>query len=317
MGGFFLQIDQLKYIVAIDKHKSISKASQVLHVSQSAISQSLNKLESELEIVIFERLYSGVKATEAGRHLISIAEDILLNIEVFKRDATKYKELNQNELKIGLVSGLHLPFLPNILAKIKKEFPNQKITFVENSSLEIIESIITNELDVGIICIYEETLKFKEVVSFRRFQEINFFALVEKDSLFSNMTTLHPYELINQTFVMFNGEFMKWFFEKFKDKYGNFQVLLTTKNNETIRETVKNGLAITIETDVEIVNNHYIRNGDIVPIPLTENIPEKSYRGLAYLKNKNFSQGAKTFMKYLEQEIQQMLGKETQGDDKI
>lgn len=302
-----MQIEQLEYIVSVAENKSFSKAAQVLHISQSAISQSIIKLEVELGVQIFERSNTGVNPTEEGTQLIKFASESLEKLRELKNQADYYKNRKQKELKIGLVTGLHLPFLSNIIAKLRKEFPALSISFVEQSSTEIVDAILNKELDVGILAIYEKTLKYQNLLSYKKFHKIKMYVFVNKNSPLASYDSVTPQDLLNQTFVMYNGGFTNWYFEKFTKKFGELEVLFTTKNSETIRETVKNGLAITIETEVESLNNPYVKSGEIIPIRLAENIPDNSYRGLVKLKSKTISIETKTFIEYLENEIQLMF----------
>lgn len=302
-----MRIEQLEYIVSVAETQSFSKTAQILHISQSAISQSVLKLEEELGVKIFVRSPSGVKPTVEGIILIEDASNVLMKLKKLQENARLFSKSGQNELNIGLVTGLHLPFLPKILAQIKKEYPYQLITFQELSSIEIIKKIINKELDIGIVVVYENTINYQDAIVFHNFHEIKFFVFVEKHSPLATFSSITPHDLLEQTFVMYNGEYMNWFFDRFNIEYGPFETLFTSSNNETIRETVRKGLAITIETEAELLNNPYIKNGELIAIPLLENIQDKSFLGLARAKNKSNSIETTTFVKMLESHLQEMF----------
>lgn len=304
-----MRIEQLEYIVSVAETRSFSKTAQDLHISQSAISQSVLKLEEELGVKIFERSSLGVKPTAEGKVLITDASNVLIKLKKLQDNASAFRKSGQNELKIGLVTGLHLPFLPKILAQIKKEFPYQFITFQELGSIEIVKRIINKELDIGIVVVYENTHSYQDVVTFHNFHEVKFFVFVEKHSPLAAFSSITPQDLLGQTFVMYNGEYMNWFFDKFNEEFGPFEILFTSSNNETIRETVRKGIAITIETETELLNNPYIKNGELIAIPLLENIQDKSYLGLAKIQNKSNAIETTTFIKALESRLQEMFNK--------
>lgn len=298
-----MQIEQLHYIVSIAKNGTFSKAAQELHVSQSAISQSVNRLENHLGVKIFERSHKGVTVTVQGEQLIKIAAEIISKIHEFEKKAEEFKNTIQKELKIGLVTGLHLPFLPKVLSKIKEEFPLLEIKFTELASLDIIESILNKQLDIGIIALYNKTYKYKNLIKFKKFHKIQLFVLVDKHSPLIRHDKLKPELLKDQMFVMFNGEYMSWFFNELNKKYGPFKLMFTSNNNETITEAVRNGIAISIETESEVRSNPYIKNGEIKAIPLVEEINQKNHLGLAKLKNKASSKETLRTIQYLENEI--------------
>ncbi|WP_423798586.1 LysR family transcriptional regulator [Neobacillus sp. SAB-20_R2A] len=298
-----MQIEQLEYIVSVMELRSFSKAGQALHISQSAISQSITKLENELGVKLFERHHNGVKPTEAGKQLVTIAMDVLQNLNRLQLEAEKYKIAAKSRLTIGIVSGLHLPILPKLLADIKREFPQQEIALVEKSSLHITECILKKEIDLGILVIYDETLKYRNSISFTKLSPIHFFVLVDPASPLAYSAFLEPKDITDQTFVMFNGEYMNWFFKIFNQQYGPLKLLFTTNNNENISETVRNGLAIAIETESEVSTNPFVKSGEILAIPLIEDVNKNSLLGMATLKNKAFSIENQKTMKYFEREI--------------
>ncbi|WP_194841510.1 LysR family transcriptional regulator [Sporosarcina obsidiansis] len=302
-----MRIEQLEYIVSVAKTQSFSKTAQDLHVSQPAISQSILRLEGELGISIFERSSSGVTPTTEGKVIIQNATDILSKLVELKHNANTFKTSQQKELKIGLVSGLHLPFLPGILSELKNEFPHQRVSFSEMSSVDILDSTINNKLDIGILAIYDKTFKHQNIVNFQNFYEIKFFIFVDRLSPLASLETLTPNDLKNYTFVMYNAEFMNWFFERFCNLFGPFDVLFTTNNIETIRETVRKGLAITIETEAELLNNPFVKTGEMIPIPLRINIPDKSHLGLVKVKNKSISIETNTFINALGAKFNEMF----------
>lgn len=302
-GVIFLQLEQLEYIVTVMEFRSFSKAGQALHVSQSAISQSITKLENELGVKIFERFHNGVQPTEEGKELVLTASEVLSKLNELKEQAESYRNSTKNHIYIGIVTGLYLPFLPKLLSKLKMEFPQQEITLVERSSIKITEAIIQHEIDLGILVIYEKTLKYKNLISFNKITNINFYVLVDPHSPLAHYTSVKPEDINDQTFVMFNGEYMNWFFDAFNQQYGPFKLLFTSNNNENISEAVRNGLAIAIETESEVRSNAFIKNGEIIAIPLIEHVNTNNFLGLVKLKNRPYSKEHQKSMKYIEQEI--------------
>lgn len=302
-----MRIEQLEYIVSVAKTHSFSKTAQDLHVSQPAISQSILKLEEELGVNIFERSSSGVNLTIEGRVIIENAKDILTKLDELMYNANKFRTSNQKELKIGLVTGLHLPFLPDMLSELKREFPQQHVSFQEMGSIDILESIINQKLDIGILVIYDKTLKHQNIVSFEKFYELQFYTFVHQHSPLASFESLTPHDLKDYTFVMYSAEFMNWYFDKLNQSFGPFDVLFTSNNIETIRETVRRGLAVTIDTKAELLNNPFVKSGELIPIPLSINITDQSYLGLVKVKKKSTSIETTTFINALGAKFNEML----------
>lgn len=301
-----MQIEQFEFIVSVAHNGSFSKAAEMLHVSQSAISQSIKKLEDEINIQIFKRTRSGAVPTENGQEIIDLAEQVLQKLNKLKHKVVELNTQNQKELKIGLVSGMHLPFIPSILLEIKEIFPNLSIVFVEKGSIEISNAIIEEVLDLGVIAVYENTLKIGKL-QFKELRNSNMFVFVNKYSPFASLDYVTPQQIQRETFVMFNGEFMNWYFNEFTKQHGKVEVLFTSNNNETIREAIRKGHAITIESEIELFNNPLVRNGEIIPIPLMSDLKKDFYLGIATLKNRTTSREAQYFMKLFKQHLNNIV----------
>ena len=80
-GGDRMTIQQLKYISAVEKYGSITKAAQKLYVSQPSVSAVIHALEEELGIEIFVRSAKGITITEQGRELLKMGNKILHDVD--------------------------------------------------------------------------------------------------------------------------------------------------------------------------------------------------------------------------------------------
>lgn len=294
-----MNIEQLEYMISVAEKQSFSKASKSLHVSQSAISQSIAKLEKNLGIIIFQRLPTGVKLTGEGKILVKKASEILIKVSDFKEEVNSLKRSYSQRLNIGLVSGVYLPFLPNVIYQLNKEFPQIKISLVEKSSTEIIESIALNEIDVGLLGIYEATQRNRDIIDFIKLRKLNMFVMVNKSSFLANYKCLKPEDLKDQILVMYNGEYMNWFFAMFNNIYGPFNLLFSSHNSETITKTVRNGLAITIETEAEILTNPYVARKEVTAVELKEDITKDTFFGIAHLKKNRYLPEIKKSIEYI------------------
>ncbi len=79
-----MNIEQLEYVIEVAKQGTISKAAEKLHVSHSAISQSLSSLESELGLIIFKRSRSGTICTEEGKKVLDLAYEVYYKVQELK-----------------------------------------------------------------------------------------------------------------------------------------------------------------------------------------------------------------------------------------
>jgi DNA-binding transcriptional LysR family regulator len=102
-GGIVLQMEQLQYLVEIARAGSISAAALNLHVSQSAISKSLLRLEHNLGILLFNRLQTGVTPTETGKRFIDKANEILDKMQEFEELTEECSNATSRKISLALV----------------------------------------------------------------------------------------------------------------------------------------------------------------------------------------------------------------------
>jgi DNA-binding transcriptional LysR family regulator len=96
-----MELRELRYVLAIDKTGNLSRAAEVLHVSQPALSYALRKLESELGVQIFDRHSGGVKPTVAGKDVISAAKRTVREADRIAELARAHADGQRGVLRIG------------------------------------------------------------------------------------------------------------------------------------------------------------------------------------------------------------------------
>ena len=91
----YMNLMHLKYVVEIDKTRSISKAAENLYMGQPNLSRSIKELEQSLQITIFKRTPKGIEVTPDGEEFIQYAKKILADVETVEKKYTqkeKHKE---------------------------------------------------------------------------------------------------------------------------------------------------------------------------------------------------------------------------------
>ncbi|MEM5595804.1 LysR family transcriptional regulator [Niallia circulans] len=135
-----MNIEQLKYIVEISHSSSLKTAATKLNISLPALSQSVTKLEKELNIEIFHRSRKGTYPTEEGKILIQKATGVLEKFQEFLDEAESFAHILKGELKIATFPG-PLDLLADQITLYKKEFPYIKASIEEDNSQHIIEKV--------------------------------------------------------------------------------------------------------------------------------------------------------------------------------
>lgn len=143
-----MRFEQLTYLVEISKHKSMSVASEHLHLSPQGLSMSMKTLENELGIVLLKRDSQGVSLTEGGRKLVVLAESFFNGLNGLQKEFRIESAVHNINRDINLIFSETMldGVLTQILTDIYKTFPELKVELNPLKHEEIIDKIINNEI---------------------------------------------------------------------------------------------------------------------------------------------------------------------------
>ena len=146
-----MDLDQLRTFLEIVRLKSFSKAAQTCFRTQPAISAQVRQLEQELNCQLFDRLGTRIALTPAGRIFADYAEQIL---DLRRRAQDSIAELEhapKGELTIAANEAICIYVLPEVFSEYKTRFPNVQVQVERSYSNAIVESLVNNQADFGII----------------------------------------------------------------------------------------------------------------------------------------------------------------------
>lgn len=103
--------------------KSLNRAAEKLHCTQSSLSQLMNSLEKELGVRILERTHQGICLTEQGKELLPFLMDMHRNYEILEIKARRIREGRERPVRIGSFSSIANLWLPDILKEFRKLHP--------------------------------------------------------------------------------------------------------------------------------------------------------------------------------------------------
>jgi DNA-binding transcriptional LysR family regulator len=118
-----MNLQQLEYIVALDKYKNFSKAAESCFITQATLSTMVKKLEEELEVVLFDRKTNPILTTDCGRELIKEAQEILYHSKKLKEYSSQLKGKIEGELRIGIIPTIAGNLLHRVLPTLLLKYP--------------------------------------------------------------------------------------------------------------------------------------------------------------------------------------------------
>ena len=140
-----LELYKVFYVVAKNKH--MTRASEELHISQPAISQSIKKLEDQLGGTLFLRSNKGMELTEEGKMFYEYVKGALELIGNAENEFTSFKDLSKGEIKVGCSTTLTKLILMDALENFHKDYPNININIVNGLTSNLINDLKLGKLD--------------------------------------------------------------------------------------------------------------------------------------------------------------------------
>ena len=203
-----MRLEQLRQIVAIEKCKSISKAAKELYVGQPALSSSLNSLEKEINVQIFQRTPQGVVPTEDGQKILEMARRVINDCNLIM----DYSKQNDPEhltgtIKVCLAPAYSYLFF-SILTKYKKCFPNVDFRLRISPLVKTKELIRTGECSMAIDFVPEKVAEEEKLISTNLMEHrIKLFA--GPLNKYYHRENVKIEELRDENFIAFSKEYWK------------------------------------------------------------------------------------------------------------
>lgn len=144
------ELKGVQAFVKIAEIGSFTRAAQLLHISQPALTRRLKKLEDDLGAALFERSTRQVRLTTVGKSFLPNARNLL---DFYESSILDIKELATNQTGVITISCLPTAafyFLPKVIRKYNESFPNIRIRVMEHSANDCLEAVLNGDADFGI-----------------------------------------------------------------------------------------------------------------------------------------------------------------------
>ncbi|CAM3700006.1 LysR family transcriptional regulator [Cohnella lubricantis] len=277
---------QARVFLAIARSGSITKAGDQLNLTQSAVSQHLASLESELGLTLFHRSKSGVSLTDAGQTLLPFARELLQGEEQLQQAAAAIRGVQIGALTIGCFPSFMAAHMPRLIKGFKDLYPGIDIEFREGNYEEIAGWLLEGSIDVGFNVFAEAPLQFTPLM------EEPLVAVIPHDHSLKELAEVPVDQLLNEPFIRDTG--CERFLERlFPDPARQPPYQFGVRDTFAILAMVQSGLGITVLPKMSVPDGMPgIRTCELMP-RLLRTI------GLSSHSRRPLSPGASAFMQYI------------------
>lgn len=145
-----MEMNQLRYVVAIARTGNFSRAAEQCRVSQPSLSQQIQKLEEELGERLFDRMKRQTKLTPHGEAFVRRAVRILEEAEMALREASDARSLVSGTLTIGVLPTIAPYLLPATIGQFAQKYPGVEIVVQEDTTSQLLKYLATYEIDFAL-----------------------------------------------------------------------------------------------------------------------------------------------------------------------
>lgn len=140
---------QMQYFIAIVKNHSFTQAAVECNISQSAISQQMKELESNLGVKLLNRKGRSFEVTEAGQYFYTHSQDILADLRQLIKNTQKIEKNDEIELHIGYLRSFGTSEFLQAVSQFTKDYPKVKIKINSGTHEELYELLRTGQIDLN------------------------------------------------------------------------------------------------------------------------------------------------------------------------
>ncbi|MFG6147536.1 LysR family transcriptional regulator [Halobacillus sp. B23F22_1] len=195
-----MDISQLYYFIVTAEQEHMTKASETLALSQSALSRSITSLEKELGVSLFDRKNRQIFLNNQGKAFLKDAKEIVNKVEVSKEQLLNLTNATNRNVTISYVHSLGLNYIPSLLNAFQKTNTNHTLSLHEDNAELIIKNLLTDEIDLGFATHYKP---LADLMYYPIFKE-KIILITSKSHRFAEMEAVPLEEIMEESFIHYN-----------------------------------------------------------------------------------------------------------------
>ncbi|MGN8771574.1 LysR family transcriptional regulator [Paenibacillus barengoltzii] len=146
-----MELRQIQYFIEAAKLEHVTEASYALHVSQSAVSRQIFKLEAELGVDLFVHEGRKVKLTPIGRQFLQHMEQMMKVLEQARQEINEYLDPERGTVRIGFPSSLAANLVPTVVSAFRRRYPEVHFQLQHGSYRELLDWVGGGVMNLAMI----------------------------------------------------------------------------------------------------------------------------------------------------------------------
>jgi len=289
-----LELSQLEVFVAVARERRFSRAAEKLFRTQSAVSQTIRKLEDELGEALFDRSSREGVLTDAGKVLYEYAEKLINLRSEATESLSELREVQKGKLVIAANEFTVLYLLP-VLAEFRRLHPMIKITVERALSSKIPDQVLQYKMEFGVLSYEPQEASLASVVVF--LDEL--VLVVPPKHPLASAAEVSIRQLGAESFVahIVSSPHREKVIQLFKNHKTPLHMDLELPTLQAIKRFVAMGNGVAFVPEISVATE--LARGELIRIPVKELQWKRKLR-LVYRKDANLSHAARAFLKVAE-----------------
>ena len=293
-------LNQLQIFLKVVQTKSVTKASEELHLTQPAVSIQLRNFQDQFDIPLTEVVGRKIYITDFGLEIAEAAENIINQVHAINYKTLAYKGQLTGRLKISVVStGKYV--MPYFLTNFMQQHSGIELIIDVTNKIKVVESLENNEVDFALVSILPNTLNIEKLDLLQN----KLYLVGSTETKFKKGTNIK--DIFKDLPLIFREkgsgtrQTMESFFER-----NNIPVVkkMELTSNEAVKQALLAGLGYSIMPLIGIKSELHNNELQIIPV---KGLPIKTTWSLIWLKGKKHSPVSLSFLDYLKNEKSQIV----------
>jgi DNA-binding transcriptional LysR family regulator len=286
-----MQIESLKVFCDLAETESFTKAAQINHVTQSAVSQQISSLERLFKSLLIERSKKHFRLTREGQVLYDYSKQVIQTYEALQNKLQQVKEIISGTIRVATIYSVGLHDLPPYIKKFLKAYPTVNVHVEYRRANQVYEDVIGNVVDLGLVAYPVRDNKL-EVYPLRKDPLV---LICHPQHPLAKSKVLKLKSLSGQKFIGFEPDIptRKALDKILKDHSVHVQHVMEFDNIETVKRAVEIDAGVAIVPQGTVLQE--VAKQTLAQVALDDG---EFYRPLAaiYKKNKVLSPAMKEFL---------------------
>lgn len=290
-----MDLQQLKYFQTVARLEHMTRAADVLNISQPALSKAISQLEHEVGAPLFERVGRAIRLNRYGALFLERTEPITQILDEAKQEIRDLVAPNSGTVAIGFTHSMGTRLVSRAVQAFQKEYPETEFEFVQRNSLPLVQDLNKGLCDLCLIPHLETDIP----IDWRELWREEVYVIVPLHHRFAKQETIRLQDLAEDSFVTIKeGNSLRQIQNHVFEQVGiSPDIVFEGEEFHTVASFVEAGFGVGLLPDLQRIDGYQIKRLHVTDVVCERRI------GIATMKGRYIPQVAKQFEAFVSEHL--------------